>query len=383
MLNNPFTRQKTPAYSANQIDILRLIRSENIGPKTFARLIRLFGSAGKALDRAGEFSLRGGRSKPIKICSKESAEKEIELLNKNKSYLLTFEDPGYSKLLSQIPDFPPVITYKGNIELFNHDKIIAMVGARNSSVNGRLFAGKIAKELVGNGFVTISGLARGIDTAVHNASLEKTIAVIAGGIDHIYPPENTKLFELLADKSLIIAELPIGAKPLAQHFPQRNRIISGSSQATIVVEAGINSGSLITANFALEQNREVFAVPGFPLDPRCMGSNKLIKDGAYLLESSGDVISVLSSDLKMQKLLEDSASYSNNFNIPAIDSYNDPTSADRKAVIELLSASAVTYETLAEESGLSMPLIYVICLELELAGKITILPGNRISLKII
>jgi DNA processing protein len=380
MIKNLFTFNKAPSYSDATIDILRLIRSENVGSKTFLHLIKLFGNASAALENIADFSLKGGRSKPIKVFSRQAAEQELDLLYKNKSYLITYKDYNYSELLLQIHDFPPVLSFAGNIELLNSKKIIAIVGARNSSINGRSFANKLAKDLVGNGFITVSGLARGIDTAAHTASTENTIAVIAGGIDHIYPPENKKLFTEIIEKGLLIAELPIGSKPLSQHFPQRNRIISGLALATVVIEAGLKSGSLITANFALEQNREVFAVPGFPLDPRCIGSNKLIKDGAYLLESCDDIVSNLTSHDKLKKSLEESASSGNNFKIPTVSLKPDVTDTDRKIILELLSASATSYEALSEESGLAMPIIYTICLELELAGKITRYPGNRISL---
>lgn len=277
MLENLFVNNKAPAYSDETIDILRLIRSENVGPKTFFNLVKFFGSASCALENVQDFSVKGGRSKPIKLYSKDSALKELRELEKNNSYLITYKDQNYSELLLQIPDFPPVLSYKGNISLLNHEKIIAIVGARNSSVNGKAFAAKLSKDLVKAGYITVSGLARGIDSSVHSSSLDHTIAVIAGGTDHIYPPENKTLYEEIAKNGLILAELPIGSKPLSQHFPQRNRIISGLALATIVIEAGIKSGSLITANFALEQNRDVFAVPGFPLDPICIGSNQLIK----------------------------------------------------------------------------------------------------------
>jgi DNA processing protein len=304
MLNNLLARQSAPAYSQETVDILRLIRSQNVGPKTFANLVKLFGSAGAALDNIAEFSVKGGKSRPIKPYSVNDAESELEKLAKDKSFLLTYKDIKYSDLLMQIHDFPPIISYKGNIDLLNAENVIAMVGARNSSINSRSFAKKIAKELVSEGFVTVSGLARGIDTAVHEASGSQTIAVVAGGIDYIYPPENKKLYEKIGFEGLIVAELPIGSRPLSQHFPQRNRIISGLALATIVIEAGIKSGSLITANYALEQNRDVFAAPGFPMDPRCMGSNKLIKDGAYLLESSKDITSNITSMYKMKKSFE-------------------------------------------------------------------------------
>ena len=316
----------------------------------------------------------------LKICTKAAAEQEIEQLHKNNAYLLTYKDFNYSQLLLQIHDFPPVLTYKGNVELLNATKIVAIVGARNSSINSRSFAQRISADLVKSGYVTVSGLARGIDTAVHEVSGAQNIAVVAGGIDHIYPPENKKLYEKIIAEALLVAELPIGSKPLSQHFPQRNRIISGLSLATIVIEASLKSGSLITANYALEQNREVFAVPGFPLDPRCMGSNKLIKDGAYLLESSADIIANIASYQELKKSFEESSSYNNNFKTPVSSNNWEIKDSDRDMVITLLSSTTITYELLAIETKLAMPVIYTICLELELAGKIARHAGNRISL---
>ena len=380
MFGNIFTNNKTPAYSNETIDILRLIRSENVGPKTFFSLIKFFGSASRALENAPDFSLRGGKSKPIKLYSKADALKELEALKKNKSYLITYKDPNYSELLSQTSNFPPVLSYKGNISLLNHDKIIAIVGARNSSINGRSFAAKLAKDLVKAGYVTTSGLARGIDTSVHSNSGSNTIAVVAGGIDHIYPPENKTLYAQIAENGLLLAELSVGSKPLSQHFPQRNRIISGLALATVVVEAGLKSGSLITANFALEQNREVFAVPGFPIDPRCIGSNRLIKNGAYLLESVDDIISNVVSKDKLRESLEEEMSYFNNLGLYMGNNNIQITDKDRKAVIELLSASEVTIDAIARQLQLELPILYTIFLELELAGKIVRSAGNKISL---
>lgn len=380
MLNNLFIRNGSASYSEDTIDILRLIRSENVGPRTFANLIKLFGSAGKALENIGDFSIKGGLKKPIKIYTKSDAAKELDLLKKNKAYLLTYKDFNYSQLLLEIHDFPPVVSYKGNVKLMNSEKTIAIVGARNSSINCRSFSSKISSDLVKAGYITVSGLARGIDTMVHEAAVDKTIAVIAGGIDHIYPPENKRLYEQIVENGLLLAEQPIGSKPLSKHFPQRNRIISGLSLATIIIEAGLKSGSLITAHYALEQNREVFAVPGFPLDPRCMGSNKLIKDGAHMLESSNDVIDNILSYKELKKSLEELENYNNNFKIPVNTSYVDISQSDRKMVISLLSSTPVTYESLLDETKLALPVIYTICLELELAGKIARHTGNKISL---
>jgi DNA processing protein len=380
MLNNLFSKTSSREYSKETIDILRLFRSENVGPRTFINLIKLFGSATIALENIKDFASRGGRERPITVFSKSAAESEIEKLNKNKSYLITYKDLNYSYLLKQIHDFPPVLSYKGNIELLNSTKIIAIVGARNSSMNGRSFASKIASELVSAGFITASGLARGIDTAVHNSSIQNTIAVIAGGIDHIYPPENIKLFAAIAEKSLILSELPIGSKPLSQHFPQRNRIISGVARATVVIEAGLKSGSLITAHSALNQNREVYAVPGFPLDPRCVGTNRLIKEGAILLESSNDIISNIIPYEKLKKSFEEGEYYGNNFKYLASNSGMDVKDSHRKMIKDLLSSYPVTYEDLSDETSLPMPIIYTVCLELELADKIQRHAGNKISL---
>ncbi len=380
MFGNIFTNNKPLSYSNETIDILRLIRSENIGPKTFFSLIKFFGSATKALENAQDFSLRGGKSKPIKLYSKEHALKELESLEKHKCSLITYKDSNYSELLSQISDPPPVLSYKGNISLLNHNKIIAIVGARNSSVNARSFASNLSKDLTKSGYVTTSGLARGIDTSVHSSSISSTIAVIAGGIDHIYPPENKNLYAEIAENGLLLAELPVGFKPLSQHFPQRNRIISGLALATIVIEAGLKSGSLITANFALEQNREVFAAPGFPLDPRCIGSNRLIKNGAYLLENADDIIlNVLSND-RLKESLKEGEKYFNSLNLNMGNNNIQITDKDRKLVIELLSASDTRIDLIAKESKLDLPILYTIFLELELAGKIIRSAGNKISL---
>ncbi len=380
MFGNIFTNNKPLSYSNETIDILRLIRSENIGPKTFFSLIKFFGSATNSLENVQDFSLRGGKSKPIKLYSKEHALKELESLEKHKCSLITYKDSNYSELLSQISDPPPVLSYKGNISLLNHNKIIAIVGARNSSVNARSFASNLSKDLTKSGYVTTSGLARGIDTSVHSSSISSTIAVIAGGIDHIYPPENKNLYAEIAENGLLLAELPVGSKPLSQHFPQRNRIISGLALATIVIEAGLKSGSLITANFALEQNREVFAAPGFPLDPRCIGSNRLIKNGAYLLENADDIIlNVLSND-RLKESLKEGDKYFNSLNLNMGNNNIQITDKDRKLVIELLSASDTTIDLIAKESKLDLPILYTIFLELELAGKIIRSAGNKISL---
>jgi DNA processing protein len=382
MLKELFLSKKSPiSYSDETIDILRLIRSENVGPRTFASLIKLFGSPKVAIANIGEFSIRGGRSKPIKVATENEAKKELALLEQNGSGLITYKSPEYSKLLLEIPDCPPVISYKGNIKLLNNSKSIAIVGARNASANGRAFAAKIARELIEQNYIVVSGLARGIDTAAHQVNPSKTIAVLAGGIDYIYPPENGNLYNQISHQGLIIAELPIGSKPLSQHFPQRNRLISGLSLGTVIIEASLKSGSLITARTTLEQNREVFAVPGFPLDPRCQGTNKLIKEGAYLVESVNDIISNLPNYEKLIGFVEDSARNKNNFISLTDKSYQDIiTDSMRRQILELLSATAINIDVLIKETSLPLPILYTIILELELAGKIVRYPGNKVSL---
>ncbi|CAK6514685.1 DNA-processing protein DprA [Rickettsia helvetica] len=368
------------SYSLETINILRLIRSENIGPKTFFSLIKLFGDAATAIDNAPDFSLRGGKSKPIKIFSKSDAEKELELLEKDNAKISTYKSPEYSKLLLEIYDPPPILSYKGNIELLNHNKCVAIVGARNASANGRSFAHKITNDLVKEGYITVSGLARGIDSSVHQAAISQTIGVIAGGIDHVYPPENKKLFENLAEEGLILAELPIGSTPLEKHFPQRNRIISGLALGVVVVEASLKSGSLITAKFALEQNREIFAVPGFPLDPRCQGTNKLIREGAYLVESVDDIVANLPQYEEFMK--KDDGLFKDFVELGTLNTryVKEPSQKERTAILELLSAVPIDFEYLQKETELPLPIIYTVILELELAGKALHHAGNKISL---
>lgn len=383
MLRELFLGSPHSVYDQELVDTLRLVRSENVGPRTFWNLIELFGTATAAIDNIQDFSLRGGLSRPIAVFSRDSASKELELLEKVNANIVTYKSAGYSKLLLEIFDSPPLLSYKGNLALLSNNKSVAIVGARNASMNGRAFASKIAQELTELDYVVVSGLARGIDTAAHQVNPAKTVAVIAGGIDHIYPPENTKLFEQIAQEGLIIAELPVGSKPLGQHFPQRNRIISGMSLGTAIIEATLKSGSLITARLALEQNREVFAVPGFPLDPRCQGTNKLIKEGAHMLESVDDIVTNLPHFTKIVKQshyrAKDSAE-NNCFKELDIKYSNQVTNNMRSKVKELLSTIPVDFEVLHHETDIPLQIICMIILELELAGKVVRYHGNKVSL---
>jgi len=367
---------KKTSYTSETLDIIRLIRSENVGVRTFYSLVKMFGSSAKALEQIQEMSLNGGRQKPIKLCSKSAVEQELEKLSSVGADVLTYTDDHYPQLLTHIADAPPVISYLGNSRIFNQ-KFCAIVGARNSSLNGQNFASTIAKNLSQNAVNVVSGLARGIDTAAHKASLPNTVAVIAGGIDHIYPPENAKLFKEIAETGAIIAELPIGSVPLGQHFPQRNRIISGMAMVTLVVEASLKSGSLITARMALEQGREVCAVPGFPMDPRCAGTNKLIKEGANLIECFDDVMDLLcQSDVKQKVGLGEASGYDNFTTMPLDE--NIVNNSSRLMVLEVLSSTSVSIDNIKQSTHLPLPAIYIILLELELAGKILRSPAGGI-----
>lgn len=373
MFKDILQTNKGADYDQETINILRLIRSENVGTKTFFTLIKIFGNSKTALENIADFSKRGGRTKPIKIFTEQEAEKELKKLEKAGAKLITYLSKDYSQLLLQIHNPPPILTYKGNIKLLNSDKCLAIVGARNASINGKMLAKKFAEELTQQGYIIVSGLARGIDTAAHQAAQNQTIGVMAGGIDYIYPAENAKLYNDMSDNALLIAELPIGSEPLQQNFPQRNRIISGLSLATLVVEAGLKSGSLITALNALNQNREVFAVPGFPLDPRAQGTNNLIKQGAYLVENIDDIVNNLPN---ISKLVQDREDDFLNFSPKFLEITEDM----RLNLLNCLSNTAVTVEQILEETQLSLQIIYTILLELELAGKISRGHDNKITL---
>ncbi|GJM01887.1 MAG: DNA processing protein DprA [Rhodomicrobium sp.] len=272
---------------AQRVDWLRLCRTARIGPVTFRDLLNHFGSAERAVYalEAGEFGRRR-----FQLFSSDDARFELERTRKYGAEIVAIGEPGYPRWLAAIDGAPPVLTVMGRHEL-SHQVGIAIVGSRNASATGLKFTAQFASVIGAGGFLTVSGLARGIDTAVHQGSLESgTIAVLGGGIDHIYPFQNEALYKQIGIEGLVISEMPFGYKARAKDFPRRNRIISGISAATVVMEAALRSGSLTTARYAGEQGRDVFAVPGHPLDPRAQGTNKLIQDGAGLVVKAMDVL---------------------------------------------------------------------------------------------
>jgi len=363
--------------------IIRLIRSENIGPKTFWHLISLYKTAQNALKNIAQLSLRGGRSKPITVFSQAEAEAEIEACKLKGAQIISYLNPDFPHLLKNIDDCPPLLFCLGNSKLLNSN-CLAIIGSRNASVNGLRFAYNIAKTLSEKQQVIVSGFARGIDSAAHKASIEHgTIAVLAGGLDHIYPPENEELYHQIAAQGLIVAELPLGAIPKAQNFPQRNRIISGISRGTAVIEATLKSGSLITAKLALQQNRELFVVPGFPLDPRYHGNNYLLKNGAHLLENSSDILEVLNnSRIERSALFESEKEFSNIIKIEQKEEFSEKMLTQaRSEIIKLVGVSPSSIDEIISISKISPIAMLTAIIELELAGKIIRHYGNQISMK--
>lgn len=357
-----------------RLNWLRLSQSENIGPITFQQLIARYGTATKALEALPELSLRGGLRRTLKIYTIEQAEQDFARAEKLSAKFVTKHDLGYPMPLAHIVSAPPMLCVSGNSELANLPAI-GIVGARNASALGMKFTRQIARALTDAGYLVTSGLARGIDTAAHEASVEThTAAVIAGGIGNYYPPENEKLQRLIADRGLLLTEMVPGTAPKAEHFPRRNRIISGMSKAIIVVEAALRSGSLITARFAAEQGRDVFAVPGSPLDPRAEGTNKLIKDGASMLTTIDDLLSNLGqlSAPRQNFLLEPETSLTI--------SPDDATEKDRHSILNLLSPTAIETDDIIRESGLRPDHALAILLELEIAGRAMRHAGGRVSL---
>lgn len=365
--------------AGERLDRLRLIRTQNVGPVTFRQLLDRYGSATDALNALPDLSRRGGRRATLKPCSASAAQREVDAMQSLGGSHLIYGDPGFPDALAAISDAPPVLCIFGNPDLLNRP-IIAIVGARNASTNGRRFAERLSRDLGAAELIVVSGMARGIDTAAHTGALATgTIAVLAGGPDVIYPRENADLYESIREHGLIVSELQPGVEPLARHFPRRNRIISGLALGVIVVEAAARSGSLITARLAAEQGREVFAVPGSPLDPRAKGPNKLIRDGAILLESAEDVMEVLPS-LRRIGMGEDRESGYRKSSHSTAPPDETVLAQARAAVTENLAPTPVRIDDLVRDSIYPIDILSLVLLEMELAGIVERHPGGAVSL---
>ena len=387
-----------------RIDWLRLIRSENVGPRTFRALINQYGGASAALEALPDLARRGGRLL-LKVTSRAEAEKEIAAAARLGARFIAMGEPDYPKTLQAADTAPPLICVRGSSEVLSRPTV-AMVGSRNASAAGLTFAERLSRQLGDAGYVVVSGLARGIDTRAHRATLATgTIAVLAGGHDRVYPPENEPLLQaIIENNGAVISEMPMGWEPRGRDFPRRNRIVSGLAYGVVVVEAARRSGSLITARFALEQGREVFAVPGSPLDPRAEGTNDLIRDGATLCAGLEHVTSVLEplvaagprldTDMNepvhllgVQELwdeldLPDVGRPPVGIVLPDAGSLDESRDGDRIEVdlVALLGPSPVPVDDLARQSGMSIRHVQMALLELEIAGRLERHGGNAVSL---
>lgn len=358
-----------------RVNLLQLARTEGVGAITFHRLLQRYGTAAEALTALPDMARAAGKRNGMTMYSQSKAEDEIARVAQLGARYVVAGDDDYPPLLAEVDGAPPVLCVSGEASLAAR-QCVAIVGARNASATGRKFTRMLADRLTQAGITVVSGLARGIDTAAHEASRDmQTAAVIAGGIDHIYPPENADLQRAIAERGLLITEMPPGTAPKAEHFPRRNRIISGMSRAVIVVEAALRSGSLITARFAAEQGRDVFAVPGSPLDPRCEGCNKLIKDGAAILTSVDDVFEALNTQNPMRRGL---------FAEERVFIRRDisPEGADRDKVVSLLSPTPVHLDDIVRESGLSADVVTAVLLELEIVGRAGRDGSGMVSLRV-
>lgn len=402
---------------------MRLARSTNIGPITFRKMLDRFGSARHAIEHLPDIISRSGTARTITLASRDDTVAEIEQAKAAGARPIILGDPEYPVMLSRIEDAPPYFYAIGRTELLSRTSI-GVVGARNASANGRGFARKISHHLCEAGYVITSGMARGIDGAAHDAALLAsgtngggTIAVLGGGVDVVYPREHQELYEKICVNGCVISEMPPGLKPQARHFPRRNRIISGLSFGTVVIEAGRNSGSLITARFAAEQGRDVFAVPGSPTDPRAAGPNSLIRDGAILCDSADVILDALHMAEKNTQFFEGCHQFNTDARQTALESsgsgyadilasmdmeeaFHSPEeppqhiekdtliaentpeledSTDKEKVLGLLSSAPLLVDELIRASELPAEHVSTILIELELAGRVERHPGNRVS----
>jgi DNA processing protein len=356
-----------------RLDWLRLIRSENVGPRTFRDLINHFGGARAALDALPGLARRGGAKAP-RILPREDAQAEFETARAHGVGFIALGEPDYPPRLARIDDAPPLIAVLGRREIFTRP-LVAIVGSRNASAAGMKFAERLARELGAAGYGIASGLARGIDAAAHRAALATgSVAVLAGGHAHIYPPEHVDLLHAVAETGAAISEMPIEWEPRARDFPRRNRLISGLSAGVVIVEAARRSGSLITARTAGEQGREVFAVPGSPLDPRAEGTNGLIKQGAIMVTETADVISTLAPILgrDIETPMEEPE--------PTGPAEREPAEDERSRIVGLLGPAPCSIDDLVRMSGASPAIVRVVLLELELADRIERHGGGLVSL---
>jgi DNA processing protein len=382
------TRHEHPDLTSTDIDRLRLVRAEGVGPVAYRRLLARYGSAEEALAALPALAFAGGRPTPPAIPSRDDATHELRELTRLGARLIYLGDADYPTLLAMLDDAPPAIAVQGDVALLALPSV-ALVGGRNASANGQRMAENLGAELART-VIVVSGMARGIDAAAHIGALQtgKTIAVVAGGLDVPYPPEHADMQRRITEKGAVVTEAPLGTTPQARHFPRRNRIIAGLALGVVVVEAALRSGSLITARLAQEAGRELFAVPGSPLDPRSRGGNDLIREGAHLTETAQDVLDNLPDHPSRQGLARSPLFVREpppGLAEPTQTWLEPPESAPdlsqaRKQVIDLLGSSPTAVDEVVRRCQFSAAAVIAVLLELELAGRIETLPGSRVAL---
>ena len=370
--SSPHERNRATNRIEDLVDRLRLLRTPGIGPVTYRQLIARFGTPAAALAAVPDLARRGGGKAPA-LSTRADAEREIAKVEKFGARFLVLGQGLYPRLLAETEDAPPLLTARGDLGLLDR-QCVAIVGARNASAAACRFARGLAHDLGQHGLAVVSGLARGIDSAAHDGSLESgTVGVVAGGIDVIYPPENKERQEAIYERGLVLAEMPPGTEPRARHFPYRNRIIAGMAAGTVVVEAAPRSGSLITARLAAEGGREVMAVPGSPLDPRAQGCNQLIRDGATLVQNAGDVVEAIRPYESQVR------------STPARYEHGPEETFDGEdmlaSVEALLGPSPVPVDEIIRLSGAPSGAVQMALLELDLAGRLDRHAGNKVSLR--
>ncbi|MCF6275087.1 MAG: DNA-processing protein DprA [Robiginitomaculum sp.] len=368
---------------AERRDWLRLIRTTTVGPVAFNGLMKRYGNAADALSALPRLAARGGRQAKMLIPPQEDIEREMQANDELGVRLLCSCEPDFPKYLKAVTPTPPVISALGDVDLM-HKPCVAIIGSRNASAIGLRFARQIAGELGEQGFTVISGLARGIDAQAHAGALDTgTVGVLGGGVDHVYPRQNAELFAEMRQRGALVSESPLGYRATARDFPRRNRIISGLCQGVVVIEAAERSGTLITARYALEQNRGVMAAPGSPLDPRTKGCNRLIQQGAALIENTEDILHVLANPSlhDFEELFEETR---DGYDQPEINW--DDVEADidqaRTILLGLCSPTPTIRDEIIRQSNIAFPIASAALLELELAGEILVEVDGRISLNI-
>jgi DNA processing protein len=353
---------------------LRLARTDGIGPLTFRRLLARHDSAEAALDALPAVNARW--QPPTEAAMR----RETAALAKLGGRFVFLDDPHYPPLLALLPEAPPVLAVLGDASLLAAPAV-AIVGARNASSAGRRIAEELAEALAGKGLTVVSGLARGIDTAAHEGALRAggTVAVLPGGLDVPYPPENAALVARIAERGAVVAESPLGTAPQNRHFPRRNRIVAGLSLGVVVVEAAHRSGTLITARLGLEQGREVFAVPGSPLDPRCRGSNDLIRQGAHLVETADDVLDHLPEAPRAGPLFDPARmAPESRETVPEVLDALGTAPEGSAQILELIGMTPVSVDEVLRRCHLTPPELQVVLTDLELEGRVELLPGHRV-----